>query len=145
MKVTDTNGILLKEPLPLLFAKHTEEDLRFQVYPYRTGDLLLCDIYSEHQGEKVMVIPPRILHLELANTIWEHFKSTSEHPMTYEVLGLGIDLDSSERYVLYSPQYEEGRKMLREQGVSCLARPEEMFFSEVERDEYKGPRFRKIG
>jgi len=33
---------------------------------------------------------------------------------------------------------------MKEQGAGCLARPEEMFFSDVERDGYKGPRFRRI-
>lgn len=144
--ITDTKGMMLQEPLPLLFAVHTEKDIRFQIYPYGTGDLLLRDIDSEHHGERVLVIPSRSSSSspELANTVWEHFKSKLHDPMTYLVHGWGIDLDSSERYVVYSPLYERGQQRLREQGVSCMVRPEDMFFSQVDRDGYKGLRFRRI-
>ena len=95
--------------------------------------------------DRFTIVPVSFQASELTNTVWGHFKSTSEHQMIYQVHGLGVDLDDlRQKYVLYSPLYERGQQLLREQGASCLARQEEMFFSEVERGEYKGPRFRRI-
>jgi len=140
----DQDGKSLARTCYLLLAKHTEEERQFVVYPYRKGDFLLRDVRLPQDHRMVTVIPPRYKHPEIyANTVWEHFKSTPENPMTYLVHGRGIDLSDATRYVLYSPQYQRGRELMLEQQVDCLARPEEMFFSGVSRDGYNGPRFRK--
>ncbi|MEK6940197.1 MAG: DUF1653 domain-containing protein [Nanoarchaeota archaeon] len=145
---------------PIGRAKHTEEERIIQMYyNNKTGDILLQDVLidgllprrwagADKQRNTVLdtiFIPPPFQKTELLLTRWENFKSTSEHPMTYIMHGIGVDINRLERFVLYSPRYESGQQLLREQGVKCLARPEEMFFSDVERDGYKGPRFRRIG
>lgn len=143
---TEVPEILIKDfYLPEGRAKHSERDKIFQIYSdTRNGDLLLCGLRVEIDRELV-IIPAHFQRADLTNTVWEHFKSTAEHPMTYLVHGLGVSLDSFERYVLYSPQYESGQKLLWEQWADCLARPEGMFFSQIERDGYKGLRFKMIG
>ena len=137
--------ILIKEfYLPAGRAKHTEQEKVFQIYSdIRNNDLLLCDLQMEIDRECI-IIPAHFQKPELTNTIWEHFKSAPKHLMMYLVHGLGIDLDHLERFVLYSPRYESGQQQMWNEGVTCLVRPEEMFFSEVIRDGYKGPRFRRI-
>lgn len=128
---------------PIHLAKHSEqEDKKFIVYDYN-GDFLLRDQKLDLE-RKIITIPPRFQQPEITNTIWEHFKSTTKEPMTYQVYGLGMDLDRFERFVLYVPLYQNGQKRLEVEGANCLARPEKMFFSEVERDGYKGKRFRQI-
>ncbi len=143
---TEVPEILLTELyLPVHRAKHSEEGRKFDVYVNsKTHDLLLVDIFLFDR--QLMIVPAHFQRDDLTNTFWEHFKSTSEHPMTYLVHGLGIDLeDLEQKYVIYSPQYESGKQSMKEQRVTCLARPEEMFFSGVNRDGYSGPRFRRIG
>ena len=137
--------------LPLYETQHTEQKQKFQVFINTlTSDFLLLDVTAYYLGLTIppsqrVSIPTRFQVAELTNTLWEHFKSTPEHPMTYEVLGLGIDLDNlKHKYVLYSPRYQSGFELMKKQGVTCLARPEQMFFGEVERDGYKGRRFRPI-
>lgn len=118
-------------------AQHTEDSgKKFVVY---TGFLLRVmglesptTTFSNEQPEG------------LVGSIWEHFKSKPENLMTYEIQGIGIDVDTGDKYVLYSPLYESGQSLMRNNDVTCLARPEEMFFSDVEKDEYRGPRFRKL-
>ncbi|GEM_PF-4224655 len=128
----------------ILLAKHTEEERQFVVHHYKDGDFLLRDIFLPND-QRIFVISTRLQLPNITNTTWEHFKSTPEQPMTYVVHGLGIDLIDAKEYVLYSPQYQGGQKLMLEQQVDCLARPREMFFSGVSRDGYNGPRFRRIG
>ncbi len=138
--------VTIKELFPVVhMAQHTENQQRFAVYSdIRNGNMLLRDVLLA-VDDRFTIVPVSFQASELTNTVWGHFKSTSEHQMIYQVHGLGVDLDDlRQKYVLYSPLYERGQQLLREQGASCLARPEEMFFSEVERGEYKGPRFRRI-
>ena len=122
-------------------AKHTEQERRY-IISNHGGDFLLRDITLTNQ--RIVIITPRFQRPEITNTLWEHFKSTVERPMNYLVRGLAVDVDRLERFVLYFPLYEQGRKLLQEQDVDFLARPEEMFFSGVARDGYKGPRFRQL-
>lgn len=139
--------ITIKELYPVVhIAKHTENQQRFVVYSdTRNNNLLLRDVLLAVDDQRTSIIPVSFQAPDLISTIWEHFKSTPEQPMTYEVHGLGVDLDNlKQKYVLYFPLYERGQQLMKEQGASCLARPEEMFFSDVERDGYKGPRFRRI-
>ncbi len=126
-------------------AKHTENELKFAVYSNAiNNDLLLRDILFA-ADPSFTIIPCHFQRPEITNTIWEHFKSTPECPLTYLVHGLGIDLEYlRQKYVLYSPLYESGQQLIKKQGVTCLARPQELFFGAVERDIYKGLRFRRI-
>jgi len=142
-------------------AKHTEEERIFQIYFHTDTraivlrDFMIGDSLAQSRDRQPheryltnefveAIIPSHPQATALAYTVWEHFKSTPEDLMTYMVHGIGASIDTLERFVLYSPRYERGQQLLREQGVTCLARPEEMFFSEIERDGYKGPRFRRI-
>ncbi len=126
-------------------AKHTEEERILDMYKTESGAILLQDYMVDGflVRSKQVLLPPHS-HSELAFTIWEHFKSTPDEPKLYTMHGIGTDIYRLERLVLYTPRYESGLQRMREQGVSCLARPEAMFFSEVERDGYKGPRFKRI-
>lgn len=133
----EVSRILIKESI----AKHSELERRYVISNHK-GDYLLRDINLTNQ--RIIVIPPYFQRADLTNTFWEHFKSTPEHRMTYLVRGLAVDVDRWERLVLYFPLYESGRRLLHQQEVDFLVRPEEMFFSGVERDGYKGPRFRQI-
>ena len=138
--------VTIKESyLPIGRAKHSEEEKVFQIYSdMGSNDLLLCDIKLGIDRDQV-IIPAHFQRADLIQSIWEHFKSTAEDPMTYLVQGLATDLDTLARFVLYYPLYERGEKLLQQQGVGALARPEEMFFSGVSREGYNGPRFRRIG
>lgn len=138
--------ISILEFYPVVYiAKHTENEQKFAVYSnVLNNDLLLRDVLLA-ADQRFTIIPGSFKRPELTNTVWEHFKSTSKHKMTYVVHGLGMDLDNlGQKYVLYSPRYESGKQQMKYEGVSCLARPQEMFFSNVERDGYNGPRFRRI-
>ncbi len=126
-------------------AKHTENELKFAAYSNAfNNDLLLRDMsFTPDSG--FTIIPYHFQRPELNNTVWEHFKSTPECSLTYLVHGLGIDLEYLwQTYVLYSPLHESGQRLMKDEGVTCLARPQELFFGVVERDLYKGPRFRRI-
>ena len=139
------NGMIPIVPKTLIkeyVAKHTEQERRY-ILSNHDGDFLLRDINLTNQ--RIVIIPPHFQRPEITITLWEHFKSTIEQPMTYLVRGLAVDVDRLERFVLYFPLYEQGRKLLQQQEVDFLVRPEEMFFSGVCRDGYNGPRFRRIG
>lgn len=124
-------------------AQHTEKGQKFVVYSNDTDHFLLRALELAGTDERVE-IPTNTQFSDVMDTVWEHFKSKTDHPMTYLVHGVGVNVDDLEQFVLYSPRYAAGKLLMKEQGVTCLARPRLMFFSEVEREEYKGPRFRRI-
>jgi len=97
--------ITIKELYPVVhIAQHTENQQKFAVYSdTRNNNLLLRDVLLA-VDVGFTIIPVHFQLPELTNTIWEHFKSTPERPMTYEVHGLGVDLDNlKQKYVLYFP------------------------------------------
>ena len=67
---------------------------------------------------------------ELTPGVYEHFKGAR-----YEVLGTGRHSETEEWYVFYRQLYGDG---------GCWVRPLAMFTEEVERDGYRGPRFRRV-
>lgn len=62
--------------------------------------------------------------------IYEHFKGKR-----YEVIAVGKHSETEEQLVFYRTLYGD---------YSFWARPLSMFEGYVERDEYRGPRFRRI-
>lgn len=64
--------------------------------------------------------------------IYRHFKGN-----LYEVIGIANHSETRELMVVYKPLYEHD-------GEEFCVRPIEMFNDEVERDGYKGPRFKLI-
>ncbi len=65
---------------------------------------------------------------------YRHFKGH-----VCKVMGVAKSSEDPEKeFVIYEHEYEDGTMQL-------WARPKEMFLEEVERDRYKGPRFKYIG
>lgn len=73
---------------------------------------------------------------EIKLGMYRHFKGKF-----YRVYGLARHSESGERFVVYEPLYDAS-----EYGSEkfCV-RPVKMFFEEVDRDGYKGPRFVFVG
>ena len=142
--------VLTKRYQIMHIAQHTEEEQKFVVYASPSSkDLLLHDLSLRETlltfSPETTILPVHFQLPEIIDTVWEHFKSKPEDRMTYLVHGFGVNLRNlSQEFVLYSPQYPRGQQLLQGQLATCLARPKEMFFSQVERDGYQGPRFRKI-
>lgn len=61
---------------------------------------------------------------------YEHFKGRR-----YEVIGVGRHSETEEELVFYRKGYDDR---------SLWARPLAMFTEEIERDGYRGPRFRRV-
>ena len=70
--------------------------------------------------------------------VYEHFKSTPEHPKRYLVTGEAVSPKTGEALVLYVPLCG---------AFTVMARPADMFNELVSRPEsgYYGPRFRYVG
>ena len=64
-----------------------------------------------------------------------HFKGKE-----YEVIGKALNSETLEEMVLYKPLYDfPGHRR-----DVVFVRPAKMFFEEIERENYKGPRFKLI-
>jgi hypothetical protein len=77
-----------------------------------------------------------------------HFKrdlSRGIENHAYVIIGIGQDTeDRAKYYVAYKPLYFCYPRREDEKGVSFHTRQYDMFIEEVDRPEYKGPRFIKI-
>jgi hypothetical protein len=77
-----------------------------------------------------------------------HFKrdiSRGIENHAYVIIGIGQDTEERTKYyVTYKPLYFCDTRHEDEKGVSFHIRPYHMFIEEVNRPEYKGPRFIKI-
>ena len=72
---------------------------------------------------------------EVTTGLYRHFKGN-----TYRVFGVGKHTESHDNFVLYQGLYHSP-----EFGVHPLwARPADLFFDEMDRPGYKGPRFVKL-
>ncbi len=73
--------------------------------------------------------------------IYEHFKSTDEHPRQYAVFGVSFDVESEAFSVVYAPLYGEhcGALLTR-----SLLDEREGFLVPVDKPGYVGPRFTLI-
>ena len=127
-------------------AQHTEKTQKFAVYSsaepnhFWLRNLVLA-------GKDNLLPLPRAQSNDLGLTVWEHYKYFSgetAEPMTYVVHGIGVDVEYLDQFVLYSPTYKRGFQRMEMQGVTCLARPKEMFLGHVDKEKYKGPRFRRV-
>lgn len=67
---------------------------------------------------------------EVTPGVYEHFKGAR-----YEVIGVGRHSETEEPFVFYRQLYGDG---------GCWVRPLAMFTEPVERDGYRGPRFRRV-
>ncbi len=70
-------------------------------------------------------------HAEIEPGIYRHFKG-----QRYEVIGTARHSETQEEHVVYRALYGEG---------GLWVRPRAMWDEKVERDDYAGPRFVKVG
>lgn len=74
-----------------------------------------------------------------------HFKHDSTKCLNnhaYEVLGIGKNTEDNEVVVIYRPCYE--LEFIKEVEAEFCVRPLSMWFDQIDRDGYVGPRFIKI-
>lgn len=80
-----------------------------------------------------------------AGEFYYHFKHDPKGPewnYTYKIVGISQHTETGEILVVYKPLYKS--ESLKESGSDFSVRPLDMFMSNVERENYKGPRFIKI-
>lgn len=71
-----------------------------------------------------------------------HFKSTGGNDHLYKIVGLARHTETDEMMVIYEALYQND--WIKEAKTQLSARPLNMFVEEVDRDGYKGPRFKLI-
>ena len=130
-------------------AKHTERDEKYAVC-LPEEDFSFAPDFILRDLDKVMGDSPASMgesahtgQSMLMDRRFEHWKSKPHDKKLYLVSGVGMD-KVAERYVLYAPLYERGKVRMDADDVSCLARPFDNFFELVNRDGYRGSRFRRV-
>lgn len=76
--------------------------------------------------------------------IYEHYKSTPEHRMLYQVLFLSHNEENLEVLVHYVPLYHDENDKVTSDGIAIWTRTLKDFTAEVEYAGKTGPRFRLI-
>lgn len=73
------------------------------------------------------------MNTEIRKGRYHHFKDATK---TYTILGVAMHTETEEILVIYQAQYGEKK---------IFARPIDMFLGDVDKPEYKGPRFIYLG
>jgi hypothetical protein len=77
--------------------------------------------------------------------IWIHYKHDSNGPennFTYEIMGLVVHTETEDILVCYKPLYES--EYIQGKEVDYFVRPLSMWDDHIEKNEYSGPRFKKL-
>lgn len=77
--------------------------------------------------------------------VWIHYKHNPNGPQnnfSYEIVGLVVHTETEDILVCYRPLYESS--FIQEKKVDYFVRPLSMWDDQIEKDNYSGPRFRKL-